>query len=259
MTPYLARIDIYPVKSLDGLTVSSAAVLPSGALRGDRAFALFDAAGKFVNGKRHPRIHQVRSQFSEDLTSLRLWTTDATAASTFALTDNSPALAAWFSHYFEQPVTLCHNDEMGFPDDTASPGPTVISTATLRTVADWYGLDVDEARRRFRTNLEIDGVPAFWEDRLFSANGESVTFQIGAIIFQGINPCQRCIVPTRDSRTGASTENFQKRFSERRVATLPDEVARSRFNHFYRLAVNTRLHPDSPLNSLAVGDAVSLL
>jgi hypothetical protein len=147
---------------------------------------------------------------------------------------------------------------MGFPDDTASPGPTVISTATLQTVAGWYGISLDETRRRFRTNLEIDGVPAFWEDQLFSESGEPVTFQIGDVILQGINPCQRCIVPTRDSQTGEILRGFQTRFVQQRAETLPSGTARSRFNHFYRLAVNTRIPPASSPQALTVGDAVSL-
>ncbi|MEM6717641.1 MAG: MOSC N-terminal beta barrel domain-containing protein, partial [Cyanobacteria bacterium P01_C01_bin.147] len=64
MTPYLTRIDLYPIKSLDGVTVKTGWLLESGALQHDRAFALFDQAGKFVNGKRFVSIHQVRSRFS---------------------------------------------------------------------------------------------------------------------------------------------------------------------------------------------------
>ena len=259
MTPYLARIDLYPIKSLDGVTVNSVAVLKSGALQHDRAFALFDQSGKFVNGKRFASIHRVRSQFSHDLSYLSLWVDDPAQTVTFHLTDEKVKLEQWLSDYFEQRVTLQQNDELGFPDDTDSPGPTVISTATLQVVADWYGLSLDESRRRFRTNLEIDGVPAFWEDRLFSESGTPVPFQIGNMTFLGINPCQRCVVPTRDALTGEATKGFQKKFIQQRAETLPPEVARSRFNHFYRLAVNTRLAPSSALQPLTVGDSIAVV
>ncbi len=33
-------------------------------------------------------------------------------------------------------------------------------------------------RRRMRANIEIDGVPGFWEDGLFAASGETVAFQL---------------------------------------------------------------------------------
>lgn len=259
MAPYLARIDIYPIKSFDGTTVETVAVLRSGALQGDRTYALFDQSGKVVNGKRFARIHRVRSRFSPDLHQIAVGIDHPTQAATFHLTDERADFEQWCSDYFEQPVTLRHNDELGFPDDTDSPGPTVVSTATLQTVADWYDLSLEEVRRRFRTNLEIDGVPAFWEDQLFSASGAPVSFRIGSLTFLGINPCQRCVVPTRDTQTGKAFQGFQKTFAQQRAATLPDTVARSRFNHFYRLAVNTRLAPDSALQPLTVGDFVSLV
>lgn len=259
MVPYLARIDLYPIKSLDGITVQTAQILPSGALRHDRAFALFDASGQFINGKRYANIHNVRSRFTDDIAQVTLWVNEASEAVTLPLQHGHPPLENWFSNYFQQPVTLQHNTTMGFPDDTDAPGPTVISTATLQTVATWFGLSLDETRRRFRTNLEIGGVPAFWEDQLFSATGEPVNFQVGQVVLQGINPCQRCVVPTRDSQTGTPTPQFPKRFIEQRAATLPVGVARSRFNHFYRLAVNTRVLPNAALKLMAVGDPIHRL
>ena len=257
MAAHLARIDLYPIKSLDGLTVKTAQVWPSGALQHDRAPALFDAKGKFINGKRDARIHQVRSRFADDLTEVTVWQDDPSQTRTFPLTSHPEGLAQWLSTYFQQSVTLRHNGEIGFPDDTDSPGPTLISTATLQTIADWYDLSLVETRRRFRTNLEIAGVPAFWEDQLFAASGDPIPFQVGEVTFWGINPCQRCVVPTRDTQTGNSTKGFQKHFIEQRAATLPTEVARSRFNHFYRLAVNTRLAPDSAVKPIAVGDLIT--
>ncbi|NEQ45815.1 MAG: MOSC domain-containing protein [Leptolyngbya sp. SIOISBB] len=259
MTPHLARIDLYPIKSLDGVSIQTGWVLKSGALQHDRAFALIDQAGKFVNGKRFASIHRVRSRFSDDLSQLSLWVDDSTQTVTFHLTDDKVGLEQWFSDYFKQPVRLTHNTDRGFPDDTDSPGPTIISTATLQAVADWYGLSLEASRRRFRTNLEIDGVPAFWEDRLFAESGEPVPFQIGNMTFLGINPCQRCVVPTRDATTGESIKGFQKTFIQQRAETLPEGVARSRFNHFYRLAVNTRLSPDSERSPLTVGDVIALV
>lgn len=258
MAVYLARIDLYPIKSLDGLAVPTAQVLASGALQHDRAFALVDQSGQFVNAKRYASIQRVRSRFTNDIAQVALWVNDPSAAATFPLDRARDRVAAWFSDYFQQPISLKHNPDMGFPDDTAAPGPTVISTATLQAVADWYGLSLAETRRRFRTNLEIDGVPAFWEDQLLAESGEPVTFQIGEVVLEGINPCQRCVVPTRDSQTGAVLPGFQKRFSQARAESLPAGVARSRFNHFYRLAVNTRIAPTSSSPSLTVGDAVAL-
>lgn len=256
MAPFLKKIDLYPIKSLDGVAVPTATVLLSGALQHDRTFALFDEAGNFVNGKRNVRIHRVRSHFSSDFYHVTLQVENEAGAQTFHITQARSALETWFSHYFQEPILIQQDSEQGFPDDTDSPGPTVISTATLQTVANWFGLSLEETRLRFRTNLEVDGVPAFWEDRLFSESGEPVTFQIGTASFQGINPCQRCVVPTRNPQTGENIPAFQKQFIQQRAETLPPEVARSRFNHFYRLAVNTRALPTNAGKILRVGDQV---
>ncbi|MEA5449028.1 MOSC N-terminal beta barrel domain-containing protein [Leptolyngbya sp. CCNP1308] len=254
----LARIDRFPVKSLDGISVPQAQVLASGALQGDRTYALFDAQGRFVNGKRTAAIHHLRSTFSEDGQFITIAIDSHLPAATFHLQQQRSDLEAWLSDYFQQPITLQSNLNSGFLDDTYAAGPTVISTATLQTVAAWRNLSLEETRRRFRTNLEIDGVPAFWEDQLFGPDSAPVRFAIGDVVLEGINPCQRCIVPTRDTLTGAATADFQKTFSQQRAATLPDWAPSSRFNHFYKLAVNTNII-DQGGHTLNVGDSVSVI
>ncbi|MGB3311302.1 MAG: MOSC N-terminal beta barrel domain-containing protein [Nodosilinea sp.] len=257
MKPYLAHIDIFPVKSLDGVSVTEATVLGSGALAGDRTYALFDCQSHVINGKRNAAIHRLRSTFPEDGQTITLTIDSNEPSSTFHLQRQRQELEAWLSNYFQQPVALKDNHDIGFPDDTAAAGPTIISTATLETVADWYDISLDETRRRFRTNLEIDGVPAFWEDQLFSADGSPVQFTIGDVLLKGINPCQRCIVPTRDALTGAATPGFQKTFAQQRAKTLPDWTPPQRFNHFYKLAINTNIVGQGG-KLLKLGDSVSV-
>lgn len=253
--PHLARIDLYPFKSLDGVTVQSANILTSGALEHDREYACFDHQGKVVNGKRFAQIHQLRSQFSYNYQTLTLQAPN-TKPQTFHIDQERGALEAWLSEFFQLEIQVQQNSALGFPDDTDSPGPTLISTATLEAVADWYPeLTVTELRRRLRTNLEIGGVPAFWEDQLFADTDHLVQFQIGSVVLEGVNPCQRCIVPTRDSQSGVATPKFQKTFLQNRKQTLPDWVNPARFNHFYRLAVNTRI-PKGQSSVVTQGDKV---
>ncbi len=259
MTPHLTRIEIFPIKALDAVSVPQATVLASGALQGDRAYALLDANHRFINGKRNAAIHRLRTTFTADQQSVCCVGEGHGPSPYFSLKDDRPALAAWLGEYFQQSVSVRENRDMGFPDDTDSPGPTLISTATLQTVASWYpALTVEEVRRRFRTNLEIDGVPAFWEDQLFSADGRPVRFAIGDVELEGVNPCQRCVVPTRDPLTGAATPDFQATFAAQRAATLPTWTHPSRFNHFYRLAVNTKI-PNQAGGRLQVGDRLTLV
>jgi uncharacterized protein len=256
--PQLTRINIYPIKSLDGHSVEHARVLPSGALEHDRRYAIFDRHGDWVNGKRSPSIHVLRSTFDEANNRLRLRLAEDAEEHSFHMERDRAALAALLSDYLGFAVDLMENSAAGFPDDVESPGPTVISVATLREVGSWFGLGVDETRARFRPNLEIDGVEPFWEDRLVGEEDRVVRFRIGSAELLGTNPCQRCPVPTRHPWTGIVTPLFARRFGEQRAATLPTWAPASRFDHFYRLAVNTR--PSGVTSHvLRVGDEVSIL
>ncbi|HTW93252.1 MAG TPA: 2Fe-2S iron-sulfur cluster-binding protein [Tepidisphaeraceae bacterium] len=256
---YLSRIDIYPVKSLDGVSVQNVRVLPSGALADDRRYAIFDGAGNYVNGKRNARVHLLRSRFDPAAHTLTLAAEGGGEGKTFHVDAERKDLEEWLGGFFGFAVTFRENGGGGFPDDTDSPGPTLISTATLREIAEWFGLTLDQVRARFRTNLEIDGVPAFWEDRLYGQRGVSVRFRLGQAVFDGINPCQRCVVPTRDAATGSGLPEFARRFVEMRRTHLPNWAERSRFNHFYRVAINTKLAEHQPGLTLGVGDRAELI
>ena len=245
--PFIARIDLHPIKGFDAVRVDAATVLPSGALAGDRRWAFVDGTGRFVNGKQFPAIHPIR-------------TTVDPAASTavvddlhFLLTGDATPLEDWMSGRLGTPVRLREHPTAGFPDDTESPGPTLIATATLETVAGWFDLTLEQTRARFRANLEVGGVPAFWEDAFYgrtcSIGDESVELILN-------NPCARCVVPSRDASTGEALVGFQKRFTELRKATLPAGVDPTPFNHFYRLAVNTRLAPTATGGVVRTGDAI---
>ena len=241
MNPHLAHIWIFPIKSLDGQRVPEAPVLAGGGLAHDRVYCLLDDKGDVLNGKRlGEAIVGIRSEFHFGFGEVTL--RHGTESVTGHLGRGKEHLEKWLGQRLQQTVRLAQNTTGGFPDDTDYPGPTLISTATLREAAAWFGIELEEARRRFRANLEIDGVEAFWEDRLYGPAGEGVRFRIGEVQIDGMNPCARCAVPSRDSRTGAiSDPKFQKIFAERRRKTIPPWADRSRFDHFYRLAVNTRI------------------
>jgi uncharacterized protein YcbX len=62
-----------------------------------------------------------------------------------------------------------------------------------------------------------------------------------------VNVCRRCVVPSRDSLTGAVTEHFRDVFEARRGRGLPAEVDAGAWGHLYRLAVNTTVMASGPL------------
>jgi uncharacterized protein YcbX len=137
------------------------------------------------------------------------------------------------------------------PDDTDSPGPTFVSTPSLERVAQWFELPVEQTRPRFRANVEFYADEAFWEDRLYGCE-----FRAGNVSVFAVNPCQRCIVPQRDARTGERIGNFQKRFAEMREAEMPAFAKTAQFNHYYRFAMNTRIAASEAGKMIRIGDEI---
>ncbi len=262
VAPHLVNIRLHPIKSLDPVSVPEARISPSGGLALDRAWALYSVDGKWVNGKRTPAIHLIRANYSPDLREVTLSVPGdrrEIPTRTFAFPSAQEDAAEWFSVFFDQQIIVRYS-ENGFPDDSIASGPTIVSTASLESVCEWFPtISLDEARQRFRSSLEIDGVPAWWEDQLFGEDERSVVrFKIGEINFEGSNPCARCPVPPRNPQTGEILEGFQKRFTQLRESTLPPWSPRPRFDHFYRLSTNTRVAPSETNKLLRVGDPLHL-
>lgn len=280
VTPRLAGIRLHPIKSLDPVSVTEARIGPAGGLELDRAWALYSVDGRWVNGKRTAAMHLIRATYAPDLSCVTLAVPGDSRkipARTFAFPRGYEDAAEWFSVYFEQQIIVRYARE-GFPDDDLASGPTIISTASLQVVCDWFpGITLDQARLRFRTTLEIDGavpvsstadasagsnghMPPFWEDRLFGEEERSVVrFRIGEVSFEGSNPCARCPVPARDPLTGADLAGFQKRFSELREAQLPAWSPAARFDHFYRMATNTRVASTEAGKKIRLGDPLQFI
>ncbi len=209
----LCQIEIFPIKSLDGVAVEEARITPGGILEHDRVYAIMDRDGKVVNGKRTARVHQLRCAFDPLIKEVRLW--------------------------------------------PGGSSPAITSEASLQAIQQWYPeLALESVRRRFRANLELGGGAAFCEDQLYGAADEPKPFQIGTVNILGHNPCQRCVVPTRDPVSGEAVPEFQKKFMRLRREHLPAWAGVERFNHFYRFAVNTSVPATEAGKRLRVGDPV---
>ncbi|HMD40703.1 MAG TPA: MOSC N-terminal beta barrel domain-containing protein [Candidatus Acidoferrum sp.] len=272
VTPRLANIRLHPIKSLDPVCVSEARIGPNGGLEFDRAWALYSADGRWVNAKRTAAMHLIRAAYTPGISHVTLTVPGDRRnipPMTFAFPADAESASEWFSMYFEQAIQVRYACA-GFPDDELAAGPTIISTASLESVCEWFpGMTLEEARRRFRTTLEIDAppsqngethekLPAFWEDQLFAESEASVVrFKIGDVAFEGSNPCARCPVPARESGSGEVTIGFQMRFTELRRKHLPPWSPEARFGHFYRLSTNTRVPSTEAGKLLRVGDALT--
>jgi uncharacterized protein YcbX len=258
---HIAQLWAYPIKSLAGVAVNSALIAPGGGLRLDRGWALLDAEGNFINGKREPRLHRVRACYSEDITAVTLsYDADSQQPQATIALDDLPRLSAWFTETLRQPVTVRRDERTGFPDDLDAPGPTLIAAASLAAIAAWFpGLTADDVRARLRPNAVIAGANAWDDDGWFGPPGTQQQLRLGSVILLGNNPCQRCAVPTRDPHTGDVLTGFQAQFARQRQAELPPFAPAARFTHFYRAAVNTCVPPTEAGKRLAVGDVFEVL
>jgi len=254
--PRVERIDAYPIKGLDRCPLVRAAILPGGTLEHDREYALYDRDGDVINGKRTPRVHDVSTNYNPDTGVLTVDPPGA-PATTFDLPEEAAAAASLFTSVFEESLSLDRNAERGFVDRPAM-GPSVVSTATLREIASWFEeMTLDGARRRFRANVEVGGVPAFWEDRFVGEDAPA--FRVGDVRFEGETPCGRCVVPSRDPDTGQPIEDFRERFLDRRATTFPAWADPDAFDHHFTAMIITTVPDADRGQSIAVGDEVEVL
>ena len=290
--PVLDRITVFPVKSFDGLEVPKAFLHRGGGIAYDRRWQFVDSDGRVVHAKRQAVVQVIRASFDisgllpggpascrhgDSFVTLRI---DPLAVgrgtlpgierlrglqeTTFPLVPGSSGPCGWLAEAVGFEVFLRERPSGGFPDDLDAPGPTLITSATINMVANWFGLNAFEVRRRFRTNLEIGSCDAFWEDTLIQRTrlektvelpvdpgiaqeastgafpaAEFQSFQIGPTRLLATNVCRRCVVPSRDSRTAQVTTNFRAAFEAHRNRSMRSDVDTSAWSHSYRLAVNT--------------------
>lgn len=218
---YLSEIWIYPIKSLEGISLSSSKIDQFG-LQHDRRWMLVDESGKFISQRTQPKLALLKTRLNNQLIRvesensfieipLRISTTntlkvkvwDDFCASLLASTD----INDWFSNFLGincQLVYLpdtshrqvdsqyAHNQEKtsftdGFPF-------LLIGQSSLNDLNSH--LEKKVPMSRFRPNLVFKGGDAFEEDNWN-------TFKIGTTIFRRAKPCSRCIMTTiEDGRTG---------------------------------------------------------
>ena len=227
---HLSGLFLYPVKSLRGFAVDSAAVDALGFV-GDRRFLVVDESGKFLTQRTHPRMALVATAL--DSTHLTLSTpekntlrvplaTDPAAPlrtvsvwkSEALLAEDCGAPAAEFlsaflgarvrlvraGERFSRPI-LKHAaqpaDRVTFADAVPF---LVVSEASLADLNDRLVARGEDAlpMDRFRPNLVVTGCTAFAEDAW-------PRFRIGSVTFRAAGPCSRCIMTTTDQFTGART------------------------------------------------------
>jgi uncharacterized protein YcbX len=258
--PVLSRITIYPVKSLDGMELQKAIITTGGCLLHDRQYALCDEDGNLIIGKSNPLVHALRSavDFENEIISFRPVT--KTSWNHFHLQKEKPALESFLSDYFGIKTILRQNDNGRFLDIPDISGVTILSTASLQEISNWFDpLPVEETRKRFRATLEIEGVPAFWEDHLFSGPGTAIEFKLGDVTLLGMSPRARCVVPTRNPESGEITHAFPKSFARQRVSALPPWSRLGEYGHYYFLSVDCYIPASEIGKTIEVGNKIKII
>jgi uncharacterized protein YcbX len=258
--PVLDRITLHPFKSLDGMEVEEATISPGGCLLHDREFALRDRDGQMVIGKTNALVHTLRTEFDLVARTISVRREGESDWRRFDWLREQEQLEAYFSDHFGTPIELVRDTTGRLLDIPDQSGATVVSTASLQAVGGWFPrLDFPQVRRRFRTSLELSGVPAFWEDRLFGDRDHVVEFTVGEVTFFGISPRARCVVPTRDPMNGEPTSLFPRTFAKGRAASLPGWSTLREHPHAYYLAVDCLIPPSEVGKVLRVGDPVVIV
>ncbi len=217
--PRLSGLFRYPLKSAAALPAAEAPVESRG-LAGDRRWLVCDANGRFITGRSHPRLSQIRAESGPDGLQLaapgrtpirvdpgrleRSWTVNVWKQPVQALAGDAEA-DAWLSAHLDSAVHLAY-----MPDSSHRPvDPRYAREGDQVSFADGFPLlllgqaSVDELNRRlvrpvtamnFRPNLVIAGIPAHAED-----GWQRV--RIGEVEFEVVKACTRCIFVNVDPAT----------------------------------------------------------
>ncbi len=222
----VVQIRIYPVKGLRGHAVRHAEVEPWG-LAGDRRFMVVDPGGKFLTQRQLPRMAVIEADLVAGGVELGrphagriVVATPDPAGAPVTVTvwhdrvsahDCGPEAAAWLSAALGTPARLVHmadpaaarrvDPDYASPEDRVSFADGFPLLVTNRaSLADLNTrLPVPAAMDRFRTNVCVEGAPAWAEDGWQH-------LRIGGAVFAGPKDCARCAVTTVDQDTGVRSD-----------------------------------------------------
>jgi uncharacterized protein len=267
----LTGINIYPVKSLRGFSVTSAEVDELG-LIGDRRFLVVDDNGQFLTQRALPRMAQIATELGSEtlilrnpdhgsatvglyehgpITPVKIWNDQVQAL------DCGVEIAVWLSDFLRHPCRLVHvgsaysrpvNKPGALADDQVTFADTapllVISEASLSNLNDRIIENQSEPvpMARFRTNLVVSGCEPFAEDTW-------TRLKIGEVTFRAAGLCARCIMTTTDQSSGdRGKEPLHTMATFRRDQTEPSKI------NFGLNLIN-----ENKTGTIRVGDAVELL
>jgi uncharacterized protein YcbX len=218
----LSQINIYPIKSLGGISLQSSKVEERG-LQYDRRWMLVDEQNMFFTQRLHPNMASLAVEIRNDLLTIRHKQNKLSPLTIHPISyndeevnvqiwkDNVTALKYgsnvndWFAEALGIRCSLVY-----MPDSTRRKVDPKYANNKLVGFADGYPfliigeeslndlnkrLEEPLPMNRFRTNFVFSGGKAFDEDNWN-------TIKIGEIVFHSVKPCPRCIITTINQSTG---------------------------------------------------------
>lgn len=217
----VSELAIYPVKSLGALAMSRLRFDSFGPA-GDRRYVVVNRAGRFVTQREYPRMTLIQIALNARTLEFSAPTMLAFSLAVSSVDDGSrdeivvwrdrvaardmgDAIAAWLSAYLETELRLYY-----MPDDSARAVDPAYGKAGDRvSFADGFPVlllgaaSLAEFNRalpepieslRFRPNIVVAGAEPYAEDAWRRV-------LIGALEFDVVKPCSRCVIPSIDPRT----------------------------------------------------------
>ncbi|AJQ98721.1 Flavodoxin reductases (ferredoxin-NADPH reductases) family 1 [Enterobacteriaceae bacterium bta3-1] len=214
----LSKLYVHPIKSMRGLQLSQAQVLPSG-LAFDRALMVTETDGTFITARQNPQMVTFTPALLpngialtgpdgesilvrwEDFTHLQqpteVW------GNHFSAQVAPPQINDWLSRYFKRAVQLRwlgnelsrrvkHHPDIPLTFADGYPF-LLINEASFQNLQQ----RAPNAIRieQFRPNIVVSGAKAFDEDSW-------LVIRIGEVIFDLVKPCSRCILTTVSTDRG---------------------------------------------------------
>jgi len=219
----LTQINVFPVKSLGGISQASARVTQRG-LEFDRRWMLVDEQGQFITQREYPKLAMLQTRQQSNhfevshkhdsaiSTQIPRQITTGEPLTVTIWKDQCLGLVApselneWFSERLGNACQLVYMPEQSkrLVDQDYREGTEVVSFADgfpclligQASLDDLNGRMVEPVGMdRFRTNLVFQGGAAFVEDQWRE-------LVMGDVRFRVVKPCPRCTMTTVDPSTG---------------------------------------------------------
>ncbi len=220
---FVSKINIYPIKSLRGISLKTSIVEDRG-LEHDRRFMIVDANNELLTQREFSKMATISVEVTEDGLNIsaegicklaipngfdgaekaivRVWQSYCEALVA------ADEINKWFCEVLNTTCRLVQmpsnsrrliNNLFNVNDDIVSFADgyplLVIGESSLRDLNE--KLEKSIPMNRFRPNLVVSGSETFGEDTWKK-------IRIGKTVFRAVKPCARCVVTTIDQETGVS-------------------------------------------------------